>query len=90
MLISDSGFNRAFVMKAICLLVLAALGCVAFAGTVKTEGGLIEGTVEDGLSVYRGIPFGAPPVGVLRWRAPQPAAKWQGLRAANKLTNLPA
>lgn len=84
MLIPELGFERAFATKAICLLVLAALGSVAFAGTVKTEGGLIEGTVEDGLSVYRGIPFAAPPVGDLRWRPPQPAAKWRGLRAGDK------
>ncbi|MDR3703306.1 MAG: carboxylesterase family protein [Candidatus Sulfopaludibacter sp.] len=42
------------------------------------------GPTENGLSVYRGIPFAAPPVGSLRWRPPQPAAKWQGLRPADK------
>src|SRR5690606_2928229 len=35
-------------------------------------------------TVYKGIPFAAPPVGELRWRAPQPAAKWEGVRAADK------
>jgi len=49
---------------------------------VKIEGGLIQGTVEDGLSVYRGIPYAAPPIGDLRWRAPRPAPKWEGVRAA--------
>src|SRR5258708_5526241 len=71
-------------MKAACLLLLAAMGGVAAAETVKTEGGLIKGTMEDGLSVYRGIPFAAPPVGDLRWRPPRPAPKWQGVRAAGK------
>ena len=51
---------------------------------VKVEGGLVQGTSEDGLTVYRGIPFAAPPVGDLRWRAPQPAAKWEGVRQATK------
>ena len=37
-----------------------------------------------GWTVYRGIPFAAPPVGDLRWRAPQPAAKWDGVRQATK------
>jgi para-nitrobenzyl esterase len=46
---------------------------------VKTETGLVQGAVEDGLTVYRGIPFAAPPVGALRWRAPQPAAQWEGV-----------
>jgi para-nitrobenzyl esterase len=51
---------------------------------VKIEGGLLHGTSEDGLTVYRGIPFAAPPVGDLRWLAPQPAAKWEGvLQATN-------
>jgi len=51
---------------------------------VRVEGGLVQGTFEDGLAVYRGIPFAAPPVGDLRWRAPQPAAKWEGVRQATK------
>jgi len=38
--------------------------------TVKVEGGLLQGTAEDGLQVYRGIPYAAPPVGDLRWRPP--------------------
>jgi para-nitrobenzyl esterase len=47
---------------------------------VKVEQGIIQGAFEDGLSVYKGIPFAAPPVGDLRWRAPQPAAKWEGVK----------
>jgi para-nitrobenzyl esterase len=49
---------------------------------VKVEAGLLQGTVEDGLTIYRGIPFAAPPVGDLRWRPPQLAAKWEGARQA--------
>jgi len=49
---------------------------------VKVEEGLLQGTSEDGLTVYRGIPFAAPPVGDLRWRAPQSAANWEGIRQA--------
>jgi len=52
--------------------------------TVKVEQGQLKGTVEQGLTVYRGIPFAAPPVGDLRWRAPQPAASWTGVRSADK------
>jgi len=51
---------------------------------VKVDGGLLQGTLEDGLTVYRGIPFAAPPVGELRWRAPQPASAWEGIRQADK------
>jgi len=51
---------------------------------VEVEEGLVQGTLEDGLTVYKGIPFAAPPVGDLRWRAPQPAAKWAGVKQADK------
>jgi para-nitrobenzyl esterase len=51
---------------------------------VKTDNGLVQGTSEDGLAVYRGIPFAAPPVGDLRWKAPQPASKWDGVKQTTK------
>ena len=51
---------------------------------VKVQDGLLQGTSEDGLAVYKGIPFAAPPVGDLRWRAPQPTSKWEGVREATK------
>jgi len=51
---------------------------------VRTEAGLVQGTVEDGVAVYKGIPFAAPPVGDLRWRAPQPPAPWKGVKETNK------
>ncbi|WP_167619182.1 carboxylesterase/lipase family protein [Maribellus sediminis] len=47
---------------------------------VKVEQGIVEGTIEDGLRVFKGVPFAAPPVGDLRWKAPQPAEKWEGLK----------
>jgi para-nitrobenzyl esterase len=56
----------------------------ALAAPVKVEGGLLEGTGADGLTVYRGIPFAAPPLGDLRWRPPQPAASWTGVRSADR------
>ena len=47
----------------------------------KTDKGVIEGLFDtrSGLSQYFGIPFAKPPVGELRWRAPQPAAAWSGV-----------
>lgn len=54
--------------------------------SVRTEAGLVTGTIEaEGLvHVYKGIPYAAPPVGNLRWRAPQPAASWTGVRHATE------
>ena len=48
----------------------------------ETSAGKVEGTEEDGLCVFRGIPYAAPPVGELRFRPPQPAEPWDGLRPA--------
>jgi len=47
---------------------------------VKVKQGIVEGTIEDGLRVFKGVPFAAPPVGDLRWKAPQPAEKWEGVK----------
>lgn len=45
-------------------------------GLLEVEGGKIQGYEADGLTIYKGIPFAAPPVGDLRWKAPQPVAAW--------------
>jgi para-nitrobenzyl esterase len=52
------------------------------AGEIKTANGTVNGTLgADGtIRIYRGIPFAAPPVGDLRWREPQPAKDWTGVR----------
>jgi para-nitrobenzyl esterase len=52
----------------------------AFADPVKTANGLLEGTTQKGLRIFQGIPFAAPPVGELRWKAPQPAPNWNGVK----------
>lgn len=51
---------------------------------VRVEGGLVKGVLEDGVAVYKGIPFAAPPMGDLRWKAPQPVVPWEGVLAVDK------
>ncbi len=50
---------------------------------VRIENGLITGFYDErtGVTSFKGIPFAAPPVGPLRWKAPQPAEKWNGIRS---------
>lgn len=49
---------------------------------VRVTGGVVRGRVEDGLAVFRGIPFAAPPVGEHRFQAPAPVEDWAGVRDA--------
>ena len=50
--------------------------------TAKTENGIVRGlpAADPRITSFKGIPFAAPPVGENRWRAPQPAANWDGVR----------
>ena len=47
-----------------------------------TRDGKLEGLIENGLYVFKGVPYAAPPIGQLRWLAPQPVQSWTGLRPA--------
>jgi para-nitrobenzyl esterase len=51
---------------------------------VTTKSGKLEGTSKNGLYVFKGIPYTAPPVGKLRWMPPQPPEKWSGVRPAKE------
>jgi para-nitrobenzyl esterase len=55
----------------------------ASAPMASTRQGVVEGRKENGLDVFLGIPFAAPPVGALRWKEPQAVAAWTGTRKAD-------
>jgi para-nitrobenzyl esterase len=63
-------------------LATAPLVVSAAPDVVKVDGGQIAGATDDGIRVFKGIPFAAPPIGNLRWRAPQPVVPWDGVRDA--------
>lgn len=68
-------------MKRVALVsVLLSFSLIAFAAPVKVDidTGTLLGNSEDGVNTFRGVPFAQPPVGKLRWKAPQPVAKWTG------------
>jgi para-nitrobenzyl esterase len=51
---------------------------------VHAPAGALRGTTEDGLHIFKGIPYAEPPIGALRWKAPVPKAKWSGIRDATE------
>jgi para-nitrobenzyl esterase len=71
--------TRAISLMAIALAAAAA-PALAQIRQAKVTGGTIAGTVVDGISQFKGIPFAAPPLGDLRWKAPQPVKPWSGVR----------
>ena len=75
-------------MKTQSLLSIAALLVFTASATaqerVKIANGELAGTTEAGVRSFKGIPFGAPPVGNARWQPPQPVKNWTGVRQADK------
>lgn len=69
----------------ITVSLLGSAAQAAFDEPVITEAGLVSGTpgAVEGVTAFKGIPFGAPPVGDLRWKAPEPVAPWDGVRAGD-------
>jgi para-nitrobenzyl esterase len=72
------------------LVALMALAVPLSAVTqpVKTKSGLLSGVSgrDASITVFKGVPYAAPPVGELRWRAPKPPAAWQSVRNADKFS----
>ena len=60
----------------------ALLATAASAATVTIDQGPLIGATDNGVDVYKGIPYVAPPTGDLRWQAPQPGPHWTAPRAA--------
>ncbi|MGO8720959.1 MAG: carboxylesterase/lipase family protein [Acidobacteriaceae bacterium] len=80
-------FSR-FLTTALVLIAVPATSSIVLAQSPKTpkartESGVISGVREDGLSIYKGVPFASPPVGDLRWRPPIRVAPWTGTRKAD-------
>ena len=74
------------VERAFILLTLAAVSYAAKPEQVKIGGGRLLGAYDSAGKVYafKGIPYAAPPVGNLRWQAPQSEAKWKGVKDAKE------
>jgi para-nitrobenzyl esterase len=78
-------------IKSLACLVAAGWFCLASGqshaqtretGPVHITGGVITGSETGGVRSFLGVPYAAPPVGALRWRAPQPVRPWEGVKQA--------
>lgn len=72
-------------------MVANAQGNNAFAVQTTIENGIIEGNYDtkSGIQTYFGVPFAKPPVGNLRWKAPQPLENWKGVKETKKFAARP-
>lgn len=85
--------SHVFAMLAIASVAVLA-SCTQSKGTevaleVKTQYGVLQGFEEDGVKKFLGVPFAQPPVGELRWKAPQPVQAWEGVRQAKQFGDDP-
>ncbi len=80
------------ILRSVAVVCLVATSSSLFASDatkVKTDKGKIQGYIskDNQIRVFKGIPYAAPPVGQLRWKPPQPAAKWHGTRQTTSFGN---
>lgn len=79
--------KHAHTLAALLLAGALAAPVVASAQEVAIDSGRVRGATAAGVTAWKGIPFAAAPVGPLRWRAPQPVARWSGVRDATAYGN---
>ncbi len=76
-----------FSLVAICAANVVWVVTSAAAPAIVTQDGPLKGIEVPGIDEFLGIPYAAPPLGNLRWRPPQPHARWQGVFEATHLGN---
>jgi len=85
--------RKGYLLGVLCLLSGAVLaqGNNSFAVQTTVENGIIEGNYDTktGIQTYFGVPFAKPPVGELRWKAPQPADNWKGVKQTKQFSPRP-
>lgn len=74
--------RKRWLLAAAVIAAVQAVGAAA-APQALTKSGVVSGISERGLSIYKGLPFAAPPLGDLRWRPPTDVSPWTGIRKAD-------
>jgi para-nitrobenzyl esterase len=72
-------------------LILTAIACEKSNDQqliVKVKDGWIQGKIENGVRVWKGIPYASPPIDELRWTPPQPVGTWKDTLEANEYSNI--
>jgi len=69
-------------IRALIALALLSAASPAVAQEVRVDSGPVRGATADGVTAFKGLPYAAPPVGPLRWRAPEAPERWSKVRAA--------
>ena len=82
---------KPFVKILMAALLLGAVSCSQKQPVLKVDGGFLQGvpSAAKGVTVFKGIPYAAPPVGDLRWREPQPVKAWGGVKVADHFGPIP-
>lgn len=78
---------------AMAALAFSVIGCKQqpklSSNQALTQQGIVEGELVDGIKIFKRVPFAAAPVGDLRWKEPQPAESWEGVRECKEFGNDP-
>jgi para-nitrobenzyl esterase len=78
-----------YLLLLIVFLTSCSINLSAQLSVIQTANGLVSGYKSGDISIYKGIPFAEPPVGDLRWKAPQPAKNWSGVLKCNDFSASP-
>jgi len=79
-------FHRSQIILPVLLIAASVPARSALDHPVRIETGSIQGVTSGSVTSFKGIPYAAPPIGDVRWRAPQPPASWQGTRRADQFS----
>lgn len=79
-----NSLKRNLFLAMVSLFVITSATTVPAQDRVRIANGILEGVPDNGVRSFKGVPFGAPPVGDARWKPPQAVRNWDGVREAKK------